>query len=31
VVRPMGFLEWARGAAVVAIRGVFPQQVAASS
>ncbi|MBW3620028.1 MAG: ROK family protein [Actinobacteria bacterium] len=26
VVRPMDFLEWARGAAVVAIQGVFPQR-----
>lgn len=25
VIRPMGFLEWARGAAVIAIQAVFPQ------
>lgn len=25
VIRPMDFLEWARGAAVIAIQGIFPQ------
>jgi predicted NBD/HSP70 family sugar kinase len=31
VVRPMNFLEWARGAAVVAIQEIFPARAARSS
>lgn len=31
VIRPMAFLEWARGAAVIAIQGAFPQPAAMSA